>query len=85
MKASAQMAALLKDSDDLAQRIRQIVKVKYPSSVARVFFRTEDVQLVVTQDGSGTNFPLGSIDKLQQMGDDELHEHIWKITASLRG
>jgi hypothetical protein len=84
MKAGTQMA-LLKHSNDLAQRIQQIVKAKYPASVARVFFRTDNVQLVITQDGSGTNFPLGSIDKLQQMADDELNEHIWKNLGWLDG
>jgi hypothetical protein len=79
--ASAQMTAQLKHSNDLAQRIRQIVNAKYPARVTRVFFRTGNVQLVITQDGSGANFPLGSIDKLQQMGDDELNEHIWKMRA----
>jgi hypothetical protein len=59
------MTALLKHSDDLAQRIQQIARAKYPSCVARVFFPADDVQLVITQDGSGANFPLGSIDKLQ--------------------
>jgi hypothetical protein len=73
------MTALLKHGNDLAQRIHQIVKAKYPASVTQVLFRTDNVQLVMTQDGSGANFPLGSIDKLQQMGDDELNEHIWKM------
>ena len=75
------MTVLLKHGDDLAQRIHQIARAKYPASVARVLVRTDDVQLVITRDGSGANFPLGSIDKLRQMGDDELNEHVWKMTT----
>ena len=67
------MTALLKYSDDLAQRIHQIVKVKYPAQFTQVLFHT-DRSTCNTQDGSGATCALGSIDKLQQMGDAEVIE-----------
>jgi hypothetical protein len=76
------MAALLQHGDDLAQRIEQIVKAKYPASVARVYFRADDVLLVLTHAGGGANFPLGPFDKLQHLADDELSKHILRMTSS---
>jgi hypothetical protein len=80
MKDGTQMA-LLKHSYDLAQPIHQIVQAKHPASVSQVFFRTDNVRLVITHDGGGASFPLGSVEELQQMGDVELNEHIWIMKA----